>query len=240
MLKLAPPRLSLVPLLLLASTLARADSLDLGKRLYHQFDYDGARVALLRATGYADEGRRAEAYLYLGLVATVAADDEDALQAFRTALTLRAELRLPAGTSPKVVQIFERARADLLRELRRGQAAAPRAPRQAPRAVSAAPWAAAPPIGPPSIAEAVKPPPSRVSRWVAAGLAVGAVAAGGAGLFEGAAAKTSAAGAYQTDYFQSDSLRDQALAQGRARTANELFAGAALLALAGLGVFLVW
>ncbi|MHB1845295.1 MAG: hypothetical protein ACYCWW_10730, partial [Deltaproteobacteria bacterium] len=102
--------------LLALSAAARADQFDVGKRLYHELDYDAARVALLRAASSPDPHRRAQAYLFLGLIDTVEGDDRAARESFRTGLVLDPGLELPLGTSPKVARIFDAVKAELSSE----------------------------------------------------------------------------------------------------------------------------
>ena len=127
---------------------AHADQLDVAKRLYHELDYDSARVALLRAAASPDSNRRAEAYLYLGLIDTVEGDDDAARESFRSALVLEPGLDLPLGTSPKVARIFNAVRSELAADSSRPPPMPLAAPGRRTRAPP--PVAVPPPAAPPS------------------------------------------------------------------------------------------
>ncbi|HUB08838.1 MAG TPA: hypothetical protein VMB50_17655 [Myxococcales bacterium] len=240
---------------LAASGSARADALDAAKRFYHEFEYDSARVELLRAAELPDPHRRAEAYLYLGLVDAIQGDDAGTLQNFRLGLALDPGLRLPSGLSPKITAVFERVRADVgaVPEPHAGPPS-PAPPPLEPPVAAPAPPAPTAPRSPPTearsptaatssateaVPSAVAGPAPRAShrgRWAAGALVVVGVAAASTALYfalqEAAAERSFHSATWQTDAagFQSSANQD-------ALAADILYASGAVLGLTGVGLW---
>ncbi len=256
---------ALLGLLLCASGVARADQLDVGKRLYHELEYDAARVALLRAAASPDSQRRAQAYLFLGLIDTVAGDDRAARGSFRAGLVLDPGLELPLGTSPKVARIFDAVKAQLASDASRAppiespptleppppivtsprQGAPGRSePRASPSGAASSdvpprgvPAGAVRPVGELSLAP---PPPSHAGRWVSAAMIAVGVAAIGAGGYFGAQEQGAAAAAQRSGVTQIQAGSELSRAGQEAIAANVLFAAGALVAVAGGALLGVW
>lgn len=222
---------------------ARADQLDVGKRLYHELDYEAARVALLRGAASTDPHRRAEAYLYLGLIDTVEGDDRSARESFRSGLVLDPQLALPLGTSPKVARIFNLVKS----ELAAANAEAPPAP--PPEAPPSAPAAAPQPVPERALsangAEAGAPAPevakpaeatSHGGRWAGGVLFVLGLAAEGAAVYF-ATQEQAAEKSFHAAQWQSDAVTFQANANQDALLANILYASGGVVGVTGIGLF---
>ncbi len=222
--------------LLLPALPAMADPLDVGEQLYQAMDYEAARAALLQAATLPDARRRAEAYVYLGLIDTIDGDDAAALRAFRSGLALDLDLALPAGTSPKVAGLFDRARG----EVARASPPPPRAPPPAPAPAAlpprlAAPGPAAAPVPAQALGESGTPPEvaaggptSHANRWVAGALLVLGLAAAGAAIDYGVQ-EQSAERAFAAEHWQNQAALDRTLAIEDATIANVLYVTAAAL-----------
>jgi hypothetical protein len=231
-------------LLAFAASSARADQLDAGKRLYHELDYDAARVALLRAAALTDPHRRAEAYLYLGLIDTVEGDDVAARRSFRNGLVLDPGLELPLGTSPKVARIFQRVKAEIVRM---NAERAPLPPPPPPRPTAALP----PPPAPPTVLQAnpvpaeggnevAVPAPeatrSHTGRWVAGALVVLGLAAVGTGIYYGGQESAAEKG-FQSVANQRAAPPFQSRANQDAAIADILYGAGAVVGLTGIGLW---
>ena len=102
------------------STAAQAQSTEVKKylnaavTLYENLDYEKAIKQIQRAktksTGAIDDSAIA---LYEGIVYADMGKDEQALDAFKTGLSLEPEAKLPLEVSPKVEKVFLRARANV-------------------------------------------------------------------------------------------------------------------------------
>jgi len=230
-------------LLALAASSARADQLDAGKRLYHELDYDAARVALLRAAALTDPHRRAEAYLYLGLIDTVEGDDVAARRSFRSGLVLDPGLELPLGTSPKVARIFQRVQAEIVRMNAERAPLPPPPPRPtvAPPASPAQPTVLrANPVpadgGNEVAAPAPEPPRSHTGRWVAGALVILGLAAVGTGIYYGVQESAAEKG-FQSVANQRAAPPFQSRANQDAAIADILYGAGAVVGLTGIGLW---
>jgi hypothetical protein len=234
-------------LLLLGPATALADQLDVGKQLYHELDYEAARVALLRGASSTDPHRRAEAYLYLGLIDTVEGDDHSARESFRSGLVLDPQLELPLGTSPKVAKIFNKVRSELAR------ASAERPPEPAATPVQAARGsAAAQPVLQPvpervltangtgeqggEVAKPAAQEPSHGGRWAAGTLFILGLAAEGAAIYF-ATQEQAAESAFHNAKYQTDAVKAQSNANQNAVIADVLYASGGVVGFTGVGLW---
>jgi hypothetical protein len=118
--------------LLLTAASARAGDTEVerGIQLVNDGDYDGAIVmldgAVSRLAGSPSRSEDlAQAYLYLGIAFVGKAHEEAAKRQFREALRLREGLRLSAAEfPPKIIELFEAARAEELERPATGRQAA--------------------------------------------------------------------------------------------------------------------
>jgi hypothetical protein len=223
---------------------ALADQLDVGKRLYHELDYEAARVALLRGAASTDPHRRAEAYLYLGLIDTVEGDDRSARESFRSGLVLDPQLSLPLGTSPKVAKIFNLVKS----ELAAANAELPPPPPPA-EAQPAPPAPAAQPVPDSALtvtgtetgtpAPAVEKPAETSShggRWAGGVLFVLGLAAEGTAVYF-ATQEQAAEKSFHASQWQTDAVTFQANANQDALLANILYASGGVVGVTGIGLF---
>jgi hypothetical protein len=225
---------------------ARADDLDLGKQLYHQLDYESARVALLRGASSPDPHRRAEAYLYLGLIDTVEGDDKSARESFRSGLVLDPQLELPLGTSPKVAKIFNRVKSELAKASAQ-QHVEPASP--APVSPAQPPEAAPQPvpdrvlqangnseaggdIGKPATPQET----SHGGRWAAGTLFVLGLAAVGTAVYF-ATQEQAAERSFHNATYQTDAVTYQSNANQAAVIADILYASGAVVGFTGVGLW---
>ena len=108
-------RVLVVLVILALAPSARADELARARELKQTLDFAGALAATERAiaAGDGDRARLVEAYRLAGELAAGLEREADAVTYFRRLLALDPDAALPAGTSPKIVLPFERAREDL-------------------------------------------------------------------------------------------------------------------------------
>jgi hypothetical protein len=235
--------------LLLGPTVARADQLDVGKQLYHQLDYEAARVALLGGAASADPHRRAETYLYLGLIDTIEGDDGAARESFRSGLVLDPQLELPMGTSPKVAKIFNKIKSDLARA-RAEHPPAPVTPVAQPAASPPQQAAIQPapdhvPVANPSGSaeqggDVAKPTPaaetSHGGRWAAGTLFVLGLAAVGTAVYF-ATQEQAAEKSFHASQWQTDAVTYQSNANQAALITDILYASGAVVGFTGVGLW---
>jgi tetratricopeptide (TPR) repeat protein len=121
-------------------------------RLYESLDYDQALEQLAHAKALgprADEG--VEISLYEGIIyADMSGHHDQSQAAFRAALLLRPDARLPVKVSPKVEREFEQLRKQVAQEQAKARKTAAKPP-PVDRPVAAAP--------PPALVPAARPPP---------------------------------------------------------------------------------
>jgi len=225
---------------------ARADSLDAGKELYHQLDYPAARMELIRAASLPEARRRAEAYLYLGLINVVEGDLTAAKQSFRAAVSLDASLQVPPGTSPKVRKVFEDVANEIVHEEEESAPGRPTVTAPAPSPAPVPPPATIPaprsvtviPLpepGPPGVAS-VPSPAARPSIALPIGLlAAGAIAAG-IGIAFGVQELADEA-AFHSATVQANAVAARNNANTHAVVADACYAAAAALGIAGGAVW---
>lgn len=241
------PRFHLLAALTAALTLslsipvvARADSLDAGKQLYHQLDYPSARMELIKAASLSDPHRRAEAYLYLGLINMVDGDETAAKQNFRAAALLDKTLQLPTGTSPKVRRAFDEVTVQLARE----EQAAPTQPTPPPQPVLIQP--APPPqpaqhsvtIVPIPEPHAAAPPPTSHPVWIPIAFLIAGAAATAVGIAFGAQERASESTFNTAGQNQTVAINARSSANTQAIVADVCFAGAAALAITGGAIWI--
>lgn len=205
--------------------------------LYESLDYDAALEQLARAKALgprADE--EAEIALYEGIIyADMSGHRDQSQAAFRAALLLRPDARLPVKVSPKVERDFEQLRKQVAQEL----AKAKRSSRPPPPPASDRPVAAAPPPTPSLVPDApptlAAPPPSGPQLFgvqvplVPAALGGVAVAAGVGGTVFGLMTRSSLDQAQRATY-QDEAYAHWQDATHTAPVANTLFVAAGLLA----------
>jgi hypothetical protein len=211
-------------ILVLAAAGARADSLDEGKRLYHELDYPAARAALLRAVDDPDPHRRAQGYLYLALIDTIEGQDDDARQAFSFGLALDPGLELPFGTSPKIAKRFEDAKAELART-------GPKPPPPPPPAE----WSSAPVSPAAAVTPKATPEPPHRLRWLAGAMIALGVIVAASGVYFGVQ-EQAAEKSFKSAKWQTDAVKDLSAANQNAVNADVLYGigGAAGIAGAAL------
>jgi tetratricopeptide (TPR) repeat protein len=90
-----------------------AKQVDQAIQLYYEGRYQKAEQALLQAleSPDLDAGRKLGALQYLAFCQVAMGDAESARQTFERVLTLRPDFVLPAGTPPKISNLFEEVRA---------------------------------------------------------------------------------------------------------------------------------
>jgi tetratricopeptide (TPR) repeat protein len=160
---------------------------------------------------------RGQIYLHLGIAWSNQLKREAAVESFRRALVEDPKITLPGDTSPKIRQLFHRARVEIERER------APASPQQTTTAAS-------PPVEQPVQPQ---PRPSLFRRYLWAWVGLGAtVIAAGAGVTLGVLARDSEDRASDTSLTYDDAKAHHDRAQSRALGANIMFgvAGAAAVA----------
>lgn len=157
-----------------APRMTAAQMLDQAIARFHAFDDQGARQ-LLRAAldNYPPPAIATRAYLYLGIIAVNALDEDLAREEFRRALRLQTTAELPADASPKADILFKMAFTDVQREARREAQGAQLTPAPNPAAPLAEPLPSTVTAGSQPITPA--PPPN--SHWLSYVLGGAAVAA---------------------------------------------------------------
>ena len=94
---------------------------DKGITMYLEGRYEKARDLLLKALKFKGEqlerNRRLGALSYLAFCQIALGDMPAARESFKRLLTLESAYRLPAGTSPKIITVFERVRAKMPKKL---------------------------------------------------------------------------------------------------------------------------
>jgi hypothetical protein len=219
-------------------------SIDAAAKLYESLDYDQAleQLAHARALGpRGDDG--VEISLYEGIIhADMSGHHDQSQAAFRAALALRPDARLPVKVSPKVEREFEQLRKQVMQEQAK---AARKPPPRAPPAPSDRPVAAAPP----SLVPAEPPSPGaspflgpslfgvRVP-LVPAALGGVAVAAGVGGTVFGLMTRHSLQQAQSATY-QDEAYAHWQDANHTAPVANTLFVAAGLLAGGAVATYLL-
>jgi hypothetical protein len=202
---------------------------------FQGLDYEKCVQRLNRASrNRLSRHEQAEIELYNGLCKFHLGARDAAESHFRAALALEPALDLPAGSSPRVLSIFESSKPRPKTATLEGDGRPPPAPDPLPAATRDAPLKATleprPPPEQPSIVQAA-PTPSRFP-VVAGSLGAAAVLAAGAATWFGLSAQANAARFNDPNTFQADADLLGPQAEGQARTANLLFgvAGAAAVA----------
>ncbi len=94
---------------------------DRGIGMYLEGRYEKARDLLLKALKFKHEelerNRRLGALSYLAFCQIALGDTPAARESFERLLTLEPDYRLPAGTSPKIVKLFEEVRAKMPKKI---------------------------------------------------------------------------------------------------------------------------
>lgn len=94
---------------------------DTGITMYLEGHYEKARDLLLKALKFKEleleRNRRLGALQYLAFCQIALGDMPAARESFKRLLTLEPAYRLPAGTSPKIVKVFEDVRAKMPKKL---------------------------------------------------------------------------------------------------------------------------
>jgi tetratricopeptide (TPR) repeat protein len=94
---------------------------DTGITMYLEGRYEKARDLLLKALKLKEEklehNRRLGALQYLAFCQIALGDTGGARKSFQRLLTLETTYRLPAGTSPKIVAVFEEVRAQMPKKI---------------------------------------------------------------------------------------------------------------------------
>lgn len=209
-------------------------SIQAAARLYESLDYDQALEQLAHAKALgprADD--EVEISLYEGIISADMSGHRDQSQAaFRAALLLRPDARLPVKVSPKVEREFEQLRKQVVQEQAKAvRKSPPRAPPTNDR-----PVVVAAPASPSLVPDAPPPPPAsgpslfggRVP-LVPAALGGVAVAAGVGGTVFGLMTRSSLQQAQNATY-QDEAYAHWQDANHTAPVANALFIGAGLLA----------
>lgn len=207
-------------------------------KLYESLDYDQALEQLAHAKALgprADEG--VEISLYEGIIyADMSGHRDQSQAAFRAALLLRPDARLPVKVSPKVEREFEQLRKQVVQEQPKVGKKPPRPPPSP--AASDRPVAAAPPSSPSLVPDAPAPGPAPWSGpsflggrvpLVPAALGGVAVAAGVGGTVFGLMTRSSLAQA-QSAAYQDEAYAHWQDANHTAPVANTLFIATGLLA----------
>ncbi len=103
----------------LHSALAQANNpyLDAALRLYADLEYEKALEQFAKAGSFPGNSiaQDVQINLYSGLIKLELGDRPGAESDFKTALALDPEVNLPGKVSPKVAELFEKARADILK-----------------------------------------------------------------------------------------------------------------------------
>lgn len=223
-------------------------------RLYKDFEYERALQQLTRAKALAQGvEQEVEVALYQGIVLAELDEREQSLAAFRTALYLKPDAKLPVKVSPKLERDFEDVRQSVLRDLGGSQevAAAPGEAEQTPRPTEDRPVQPPAPAKEPGLTARVEPPPQppayvppahsgqapRSNVLPLALLGAGAVA-GSAGGFFGLQSMSNLRSAEVARYYDERSSHLQN-AEQQAFVANVLFGAAGAIALGGLTAFIM-
>jgi tetratricopeptide (TPR) repeat protein len=94
---------------------------DRGISLYLEGRYEKAMELLYKALDYNEKdlgrNRRLGALSYLAFCQTALGDMPGARENFKTLLTMEPDYRLPAGTSPKIVRVFEDVRSKIPKKI---------------------------------------------------------------------------------------------------------------------------
>lgn len=94
---------------------------DTGISMYLEGRYERARDLLLKALKFKEEelgrNRRLGALAYLACCQIALGDVPAAQNSFKRLLTLEPDYRLPAGTSPKIVAVFEKVRSQMPKKI---------------------------------------------------------------------------------------------------------------------------
>jgi len=215
-------------------------------KLYESLDYDQALEQLGRARALgprADEG--VEISLYEGIIyADMSGHRDQSQAAFRAALLLRPDARLPVKVSPKVERDFEQLRKQVAQELARSRRSGGSRASQPPsdRTVAAAPARPAPALVPSAPPPAAAAPPSGLSLFgarvplVPAALGGAAVAAGVGGTVFGLMTRSSMDQAQRAVY-QDEAYAHWQDATRTAPVANTLFVAGGLLAAGAVATY---
>jgi tetratricopeptide (TPR) repeat protein len=101
---------------MLASALADDSDFAEGRRLYDSFEFEQAifrfQQSALRSKAWPDE-ERAQVFFWLGLSYAGIGDFDAAERSFTDALRIDIEMPAPDGTSPRVLELLEKVRADV-------------------------------------------------------------------------------------------------------------------------------
>ncbi len=209
-----------------------------GIRLFSAREYEAALVQLAKAGAVSDNTPAEDVtiHLYEGMAQAELGRDEEALRAFKLAVSLSPEVPLPDAASPRARQLFDRVKREL--------AAVPSIPTEQGRTLpgggpptSTAVEGAARPVPPDAIARAAEAKRRRVVKiapWAAMGLGVVLGIAGG---IEGYSALDERRAAVKAT-FQSDAALHMNAAFADAQTANTLYVGAGVAAAVGVMLLL--
>ncbi|MFN7133702.1 MAG: hypothetical protein ACK4N5_16615, partial [Myxococcales bacterium] len=135
--------------------LAQANNpyLDAAMRLYADLEYEKALEQLNKAGSFPGNSiaQDVQINLYSGLIKLELGDKTGAESDFKTALALDPEVKLPGKQSPKIAEVFEKARADIVKA-------------RPPKPAVAEPVALPPPVAvaPVQPVQPVQPPPPAV------------------------------------------------------------------------------
>ncbi len=156
--------------------------LNAARTLYENLEYEKALEQLRRAKQASGGPEDDEVIsLYEGIVHADLGNEEQALTAFKTGLSLNVDAKLPLEVSPKVEAVFERARENVKKmlgpelEQQRAEAERKRREEEERRAKEAKPA--------PAAAEVKKDTPSLSRQWAWVPAVGGAVAVFGGGYF---------------------------------------------------------
>lgn len=226
-------------------------------RLYKDFEYERALQQLTRAKALAQGvEQEVEVALYQGIVLAELDEREQSLAAFRTALYLKPDAKLPVKVSPKLERDFEDVRQSVLRDLggpstgSQEVASAPTESEQTPKPTEDRPVQPAPAKEPGLTARVEPPPPPpayvppanagpapRSNMLPLVLLGTGAVA-GSAGGFFGLRSMSSVQSATRASYYDERSSHLKS-AEEQAFVANILFGTAGAVALGALTAFIM-
>jgi hypothetical protein len=221
-------------------------SIRAASRFYESLDYDPALEQLARARKLGPRpDEEVEIALYEGIIyADMSGHRDQSQAAFRAALLLRPDARLPVKVSPKVEREFEQLRKQVAQELARTNAkrsTRPPTPPAGDRPVAATP----PPT--PSLVPAAAPPPAPAAApgpsmfgarvpLVPAALGGVAVAAGVGGTVFGLMTRSSLDQAQRATY-QDEAYAHWQDATRSAPVANTLFVAAGALACGAVATY---
>jgi tetratricopeptide (TPR) repeat protein len=209
--------------LLAASARAADPQVEKAVTAYDDFEYQKAIGLLQQALKTnLDAADRVKARLYLGLSYFTLGNQKEAGEAFRKALEENYQAELPADTSPKIIEFFQKIKASLP------------APRKEPEKVVGTETGGGTGVG---IVEKKPPPPppKRLWTWVALG-AGGTLVAGGA-VF--AYLASSAKSDFDKEPWADRAADLKSTAESRALTANVLLGTGGAAMVAGLVLFFV-